>query len=247
MSEGIKQRKTDKNPVCMDRCSHEANEANNGNIAKEGKQNTCKTDASKSNDRKRNDSKTKGAVTKERIISCAAKLFLTKGYNHTGLSDILKETNLPKGSFYFHFKTKKELALAVAEYFRDSFGAWLQEEAKNREWKAFVEHFMDQIIEDASEKRYYGCPFAILGCELAFLDAEIANSYLEPMKNLMVLFAQVLKRSGIEEAEVEEYSYQALALFEGYILYYRVSKELSVLLRLKKQLMEIGDNEERKR
>jgi AcrR family transcriptional regulator len=182
---------------------------------------------------------TKGEATKQRIIECAAKLFITKGYNNTGLNDILKETNLPKGSFYYHFKTKKELAIEVANYFSQSFGSWLKEVAKDRTWKEFVKEFMDKIIHDGRENIYFGCPFAILGCELAFLDEDIANAYLSPLKSLVELFAKVLQHSAIPKDEIEDKSNHAFALFEGYILYYRISKDIKVLERLKDQLIKL--------
>lgn len=50
--------------------------------------------------------------TKERFIEAASKLFEAKGYNATGLNEILRECKAPKGSFYYHFPNgKEELAL----------------------------------------------------------------------------------------------------------------------------------------
>ncbi|MDS0525630.1 TetR/AcrR family transcriptional regulator [Clostridium sp. SHJSY1] len=50
--------------------------------------------------------------TKERFIETASRLFEAKGYNATGLNEILKECKAPKGSFYYHFPNgKEELAL----------------------------------------------------------------------------------------------------------------------------------------
>lgn len=50
--------------------------------------------------------------TKEKIIETSYKLFQVKGYNATGLSEILKESGAPRGSLYYHFpKGKEELAL----------------------------------------------------------------------------------------------------------------------------------------
>lgn len=50
--------------------------------------------------------------TKEKFIETACKLFEVKGYNATGLNEILKESGAPKGSLYYHFpKGKEQLAL----------------------------------------------------------------------------------------------------------------------------------------
>lgn len=182
---------------------------------------------------------TKGEKTKKRIIEYAAKLFLTNGYNNTGINEILLETNLPKGSFYYHFKNKKDLAIEVANYFKEKIGSWLLEVSKNRTWEEFVEIFMTQIIQDAKDENYYGCPFAVLGSEIAFLDSQIANAYSSPMKNLVYLFSKVLEFSKVPKEKINDKANHAFALFEGYVLYYRITKDINMLEILKKQLLKI--------
>ena len=60
----------------------------------------------------------KGEESRQRLIECAAELFWKNGYSATGISEILKQTDLPKGSFYFYFKSKDDLATAVTEYYQ---------------------------------------------------------------------------------------------------------------------------------
>src|SRR5438552_19007220 len=50
---------------------------------------------------------------RDRIIATAAELFHNKGYNATGIDQILKAARATKGSFHHHFGSKKEIALAV--------------------------------------------------------------------------------------------------------------------------------------
>ena len=57
----------------------------------------------------------KGEESRQRLIECAAELFWKNGYSATGISEILKQTDLPKGSFYFYFKSKDDIYLAVVE------------------------------------------------------------------------------------------------------------------------------------
>ena len=183
---------------------------------------------------------TKGEKTKKRIIECAAKLFLVNGYNNTGINEILLETGLPKGSFYYHFENKKHLAIEVANYFEEKIGSWLLDVSKNRGWEEFVEVFMSQIIQDAEDGNYFGCPFAVLGSEIAFLDSQITNAYSSPMKGLICLFSKVLEFSKVPRQELNSKANHAFALFEGYILYYRITKDINVLQILKEQLLKIA-------
>lgn len=55
----------------------------------------------------------KGEKTRQMIINKAALLFTRNGFNMTSLNQILAATGLAKGGFYFHFKSKEELGLAV--------------------------------------------------------------------------------------------------------------------------------------
>ena len=51
----------------------------------------------------------KGEQTKNKVIETAGDLFWKNGYANTGISDILKAADIPKGSFYFHFKKSQML------------------------------------------------------------------------------------------------------------------------------------------
>ena len=58
--------------------------------------------------------------TKELLTKAAAKLFLRQGYNGTGLSEILNECHVQKGSLYHFFPGgKEELGIAAINYIRD--------------------------------------------------------------------------------------------------------------------------------
>ncbi len=59
---------------------------------------------------------TKGADTRERVVSKAAELFSTHGYFGSSMSDLLRLVGLQKGGFYNHFGSKEELALAAFDH-----------------------------------------------------------------------------------------------------------------------------------
>lgn len=47
------------------------------------------------------------------ILDAAERLFETKGFDNTSISDILKETGIARGTLYYHFQSKEELLDAV--------------------------------------------------------------------------------------------------------------------------------------
>jgi len=83
----------------------------------------------------------RGEGTRRCILDEAALAFAHNGYAGTSLNDVIKQTGLTKGAFYFHFPSKEALALEV---FR----------AKQEEWAAKALHAasgkpraLDQMIE----------------------------------------------------------------------------------------------------
>ena len=54
---------------------------------------------------------------KDDIIQVGLDLVLSRGFNATGVEAILKQANVPKGSFYNFFSSKEEFALAIIDKF----------------------------------------------------------------------------------------------------------------------------------
>jgi TetR/AcrR family transcriptional repressor of nem operon len=55
--------------------------------------------------------------SKTKLLDAALQVIRSKGYTATTVDDICHEAGVTKGSFFHHFKTKDELALAAAEHF----------------------------------------------------------------------------------------------------------------------------------
>jgi len=69
---------------------------------------------------------------RDTIVSESIKLFSTKGYSSTSITEILEAANTSKGGFYNHFKSKEELfheVLAVSQ----------------KIWREMTLHELDQI------------------------------------------------------------------------------------------------------
>jgi AcrR family transcriptional regulator len=63
----------------------------------------------------------RGEDTRRRILDVAATAFAEKGYTGTSLNELIRATGLTKGGFYFHFRSKEELALAVLEHKKEQW------------------------------------------------------------------------------------------------------------------------------
>src|SRR5690348_13668149 len=62
-----------------------------------------------------------GRLTRDAIIAAASRLMHVNGYQGTSLDDVLRESGVGKGNFYYYFKSKEELGHAILEGIVDSF------------------------------------------------------------------------------------------------------------------------------
>lgn len=57
----------------------------------------------------------KGDLRKKQILDTAEALFAERGYEETGVQDILDVLHLSKGSFYHHFESKEQVLQRICE------------------------------------------------------------------------------------------------------------------------------------
>src|SRR5437763_17160396 len=61
-------------------------------------------------------------TAKTRLLNAALHSIRQKGYAATTVDDICREAGVTKGSFFHHFKSKDDLALAAIEYWEQMTG-----------------------------------------------------------------------------------------------------------------------------
>ena len=115
--------------------------------------------------------------TREKILDVVFMLIYTNGYNGTSISMILKECDIPKGSLYHYFKSKKEVVIAVIKErlfpgmddFYDFYNP------KN-------EHPIDVLISaitkvvQKEQLVKYGCPLNRLNQEMSLIDKDFEEA-----------------------------------------------------------------------
>jgi TetR/AcrR family transcriptional repressor of nem operon len=55
----------------------------------------------------------KAESTRLNILQKAFELIYVNGYQTTSVDDIIATTKVTKGAFYYHFKTKDEMGIAI--------------------------------------------------------------------------------------------------------------------------------------
>ncbi len=70
--------------------------------------------------------------TRARILDAAASVFGDKGFDGASLNDVIRASDVTKGAFYFHFKSKEEVALAAFRFKQEQLVARLFADAGNQ-------------------------------------------------------------------------------------------------------------------
>ena len=69
---------------------------------------------------------------KEQILASALTVMTNKGYFGSTMDDIVEESQMSKGAIYHYFKSKKEVYLAVIDYWEKKYTAILGQEVNQQ-------------------------------------------------------------------------------------------------------------------
>ena len=123
--------------------------------------------------------------TRDHLIDTGLKLMHQHGYNATGLTEILKAADVPKGSFYHHFGSKEDFAAAALERYTTreaKHAATVLNDAKAPPLKRLKRYFTDLV-------RFYGQKGEIPGCMMGRFSLEIAAANPQLRKQISGSFA----------------------------------------------------------
>lgn len=103
----------------------------------------------------------KKRVTKDRderrreLIDVAERLFLSQGYENTGVSDIVRATNVAQGTFYYHFESKEDVLVEVVKKNVAELEAWVDEIVQKRELAppARLDYLLALLLQFASVRK----------------------------------------------------------------------------------------------
>jgi TetR/AcrR family transcriptional repressor of nem operon len=136
----------------------------------------------------------KAAATRRGILHKAFELIYLKGYQATSIDEIIATTTVTKGAFFYHFKNKEEMGLAMINevmypgmvpYMIDVLG-------KTDEVLDDIYDMMKGLLLlNSFFKVEYGCPAVNLADEMAPLN----ESFRKALMHLMVAWQQAIEES----------------------------------------------------
>lgn len=185
--------------------------------------------------------------TKQILFEKGAEPIYLKGYHSTGIQEILKAANVPKGSFYFHFKSKEDYVLQLLDYFGAFMFDWMDRTLKRPNHSA-LKNLRDFYAEflDYFRKRNYtgGCPVGNMAQEMGDVSEAIAakaESLLGGMKERIAACLKKAKEVGdIPKAVVvDEMADFMINSWEGAVTRTKILRNDSAMLLFDKMIFDI--------
>ena len=171
---------------------------------------------------------------REKLVDAALNLFHERGYNASGVQDIVVQAGVPKGSFYNHFVSKEALGLeTIARYWHDNDLTVLRDPSILPLVRLRM-HFdmMAQRFTASGFSR--GCLLGNFGAEMADANPAIREKLSETLKAWTDAIADVLREArdaGTLPAEknVEQFARFLMDAWEGCLIRGKVMKDRSAV------------------
>ena len=141
--------------------------------------------------------------TRQKLIDVTYEEVYEKGYQAASLSEILSKAQVHKGSMYYFFANKKEMALtAFKEKMENRFSTRYESLLQNDS------NIMDLSLRDFNK----GCPLANMVQEMSNLDSDFDAISKMFYQNLRAVMKAILDKA-IELKELKQCDSSKLALY----------------------------------
>ncbi len=176
--------------------------------------------------------------SKEKILAAASRLFQVKGYHATGLNEILKESNSPKGSLYYYFPDgKEELALEAvklaSQFIQTQIQKALDEYSNPIE---AIQYNIKCIIESLEAGKVQNVSIGLLALETHLSSEPLRKACKDAFYAFKNIYAQKLIENGLPKEVAQELSAVILAMIEGAITISVTQKNDTDLIAVSKQI-----------
>ena len=166
---------------------------------------------------------TKAAETRKAILQKAFEIIYQKGYQMASIDEIIATTKVTKGAFYYHFKNKDEMGLAIIdEVVKPTVEQMFIKPLKDIEdpIKEIYEMTKHLLFDHPFLKLEYGCPAGNLAQEMTPWNAAFGTALAELInlwQSTIVRYIKKAKEKGIVRKNVsaQQVSYFVMSGYWG--------------------------------
>lgn len=177
--------------------------------------------------------------THDRLLTAAASLMWERSFQATGVDEICQRAQAKKGSFYHHFSSKTDLAIAAIEHSwqqtKERFFApiFSSDEGGIKQIEKLIvtiHDFQKQTAATAGD--VLGCPFGNLGQEMAHQDERIRTTLQRIFDEHCDFLEAALNRSEakgeIPSGDNKQRAKNIFALLEGALMMAKIANDTDV-------------------
>jgi TetR/AcrR family transcriptional regulator, transcriptional repressor for nem operon len=175
--------------------------------------------------------------TKQKLIMTGAQIMHLKGYNNTGIQEILDKAGVPKGSFYNFFKSKEDFGLQIIDYFVDFFSQVSNQFFHDTSKPALerIRLFFIWFMEFFKSADYtLGCPIGNFAQEMGDINPAFREKLKTSLDAMAVQFETVLleaQSAGVlsQTLDAHETAHFIVTSWEGALMRMKVVKSTEPL------------------
>lgn len=141
----------------------------------------------------------KSESTRLSILQKSFELIYAQGYQSTSIDDILATTKVTKGAFYYHFKNKDEMGIAIIhELLKPALTQDFEKQLKSDQspLDAIYKLMYNLLMKNDFLKLEFGCPAANFTQEMAPWN----EAFTEALKEITELWAMTMNKA-VEEGK----------------------------------------------
>ncbi len=145
-------------------------------------------------------------TTKTSLLDAGTLIMLEKGYNHTGIQEVLDSIGVPKGSFYYYFDSKEDFGLQIIDHFDVSYSERLRKCLEDKSiqplerLRGYCEEGMKAFEDNQCRK---GCLIGNLSQEMSDQSEALRARLEEVLTKWRNKFAQCIKE-GQDSGQIDK-------------------------------------------